>query len=41
MQGTRGDNLLRELRAHMPQLEKACVQQQRPTLAENKLISYI
>ena len=25
MQGTRVDNLLRELRAHMPQLEKACV----------------
>ena len=25
MQGTRVDNLLGELRAHMPQLEKACV----------------
>ena len=31
MQGTRVDNLLGELRAHMPQLEKACVLQQRPS----------
>ena len=37
MQGTRVDNLLGELRAHMPQLEKACVLQQRPSAAKPKI----